>query len=256
MTPDPQSGFAAAVLDPDCRAPAGLFGPTGQPAGRRFDVYRNNVTVSLIDALITGFPVLTRLLGDENMRGLGRAYARAHPPRSPVMTAFGDELPEFLAQAPQLTHLPYLADVARLELALRRAYHAADAVPIADSALAECSPDELMKARLGLAPAFGLLRSPWPIYGLWQYNTHPDAPKPEPGAEDVMILRPEFDPYPAPLPAGGAVWITALQSGQPLGRANDIAEAETPEFDLSACLAPLLAGGAIVSITIEKDADQ
>jgi uncharacterized protein len=47
-----QAGFAAALMDPARPAPEGLR----QPAGRRFDVHRNNMTVALIAALETAFP--------------------------------------------------------------------------------------------------------------------------------------------------------------------------------------------------------
>ena len=55
--------FARALLDPGQDRPAGLTGPGGAPAGRRFDVYRNNVAVSLTEALGQGFPVVKRLVG-------------------------------------------------------------------------------------------------------------------------------------------------------------------------------------------------
>jgi hypothetical protein len=41
-----QTGFATALLDPARPAPEGLVNPFGGPAGKRFDVYRNNVAVS------------------------------------------------------------------------------------------------------------------------------------------------------------------------------------------------------------------
>ncbi len=45
-----QDQFTAAVLDPSASVPATLIGPDGGPAARRFDVYRNNVAVSLTEA--------------------------------------------------------------------------------------------------------------------------------------------------------------------------------------------------------------
>jgi hypothetical protein len=38
-----QRAFATAILDPDSPIPRGLIGPDGEPGGKRFAVYRNNV---------------------------------------------------------------------------------------------------------------------------------------------------------------------------------------------------------------------
>ena len=43
--------FAQALLAPEAPSPASTRDPCGGAAGVRFDVYRNNVTVSLIEAM-------------------------------------------------------------------------------------------------------------------------------------------------------------------------------------------------------------
>jgi hypothetical protein len=256
MTPDSvtEALFRDALLDPSRPAPAGLTDGAARPAGKRFDVYRNNVAVSLGDAILTGFPVLTKLLGETNMKGLAALFLRAHPPTSPLMMHYGEALPEFLAALPQLQHLGYLPDVARLELALRRSYHAADAAPIAPDALAGIAPERLVDTALGFAPAMIVVRSTWPLYDIWRFNSEPGAPKPQPAAQDVLITRPDFDPLPQPLPPGGAGWIKALAGGHPIGTALDHAQAIHPEFDLGETLALLLQGNAITSLTMKETA--
>ncbi len=249
MTAGSQDLFRAALLDPSRPTPAGLSDGLGRPAAARFDIYRNNVTVSLIEALRTGFPILTRLLGRTNMDGLCRRYLRAHPPASPLMMHYGRDLPDYLAQVPQLAHLGYLPDVARLELALRRSYHAADAAPLDPARLAGLTPQALMAARVTLAPAVQLLRSDWPLYDIWRFNTRDGAPKPAHVAQDVLITRPAFDPEPHALPAGGAAWIRALMRGRSLGAALDEAQSEAAGFDPTGTLTLLLTGNALIALT-------
>lgn len=241
--------FRKALTEPDLKAPVGLSDSAGRPAGARFDVYRNNVVVSLIEALHTGFPVLAKLLGKENMDGLAGQFVRAHPPTSPVMMFYGEDLPDFISTLPPLSHLGYLPDVARLELALRRSYHAADDTPIAPEALAELTPDALFASRVSLAPSVRIVCSGWPIHDIWLFNTETDAPKPTPGAQDVLITRPEFDPLPHLLPPGGAAWIDALARGQSIGAALETATGEAPDFDMTTPLTLLLTGNAITSLT-------
>ncbi|MEL7164122.1 MAG: DNA-binding domain-containing protein [Pseudomonadota bacterium] len=251
-----QQEFRAALLDPDHAIPNGLVDGAGAPTVKRFNVYRNNVTVALIEALRTAFPVLRKLLGDANFDQLAPLYVRAHPPKSPLMMHYGAEMPAFLAGLATLAHIPYLADVARLELALRRSYHAADAPALAAERLGSVPPDALLQAKLHLAPAVMLIRSQWPLFDIWRYTTVADAAKPQAVAQSVLITRVEYDPTPHPLTTAQAAWIAAKMQGAALQQAQDAAAATDPEFDLTSLLGLLLAQGALTDITLPKDQDQ
>lgn len=91
--------------------------------------YRNNVAVSLGQALGRRFPVIQRLVGDEFFAALARAYLAADPPRSPVLMEWGAGFADFLAGFRPLAGWPFMADVARIEWARGLAFHAADAPP-------------------------------------------------------------------------------------------------------------------------------
>ena len=246
-----QAGFTEALLDPARPAPAGLTDPQGRPAGKRFDVYRNNVAASLTEGLETAFPVLRALLGDAFFRGMASVYLRRHPPASPLMMFFGEAMPAFLETFEPVQDLGYLPDIARLELALRRSYHAADAPAIDPALLEAVAPEQLMGARLRLAPALQLLRSDWPIVTLWQMHQPGGGPGPEMRGEDALLTRPGFDPAVSLLPAGGGAFIAALRQGETLAAALGQAEAEFQDFDLGAVLGLLLSGGAIIAIDYE-----
>lgn len=240
-----QSEFRAALLDPDRPAPEGITDPAGGPAGRRFDVYRNNVTVSLTEALRQAFPVVRKLVGEEFFTAMAREHARAHPPASPLMMFYGAAMPAFLESFPPVANLGYLPDIARLELALRHAYHAADAAPVAPERLQELPPDAFVAARLRLAPAVRIVRSRWPIHAIWTANARDGTAPRQVAAEDVLVVRPDFDPEPRLLPPGAAPFIAAITDGRTVGEALDAAG----EFDLAATLGLLLGGSAIVGIS-------
>ena len=247
MSPD-QTEFYSALVDPAHRRPDGLADGTGRPAGRRFDVYRNNVAVSLTEALETAFPVLRKLLGAGNFRLLARAYLHRHPPSSPLMIFYGERMPGFLSAFEPAKSIAYLPDVARLELALRESYHAADAAPVERRQLASVPIETLLTSQIALAPSLRLIRSVWPLHAIWRYNTQPGAPRPDAVPEDVVVLRPDFDPLPHPLPLGGAAFIEGLLEGKSFGEAAEAAAEEAPSFDMSMILTLLIANGAIIAI--------
>jgi hypothetical protein len=245
MTQVTQTQFRMAMLDAGLPVPLGIVNPDGALAEKRFDVYRNNVAVGLSDALEAAFPVIRKLLGDEFFRAMAGVYLRTHPPKTPLMMFYGEAMPQFLRRFGPTKKLAYLPDVAKLELAMRHAYHAADADPVRPETLAEVAPDALMETKLRLAPAVRTITSDFPIHAIYRANTCPDAPKPVMRPEAVLITRPGFDPQIHAINAAGAACVSALQQGKSLGHALASSD-ET--LDLGAVLGLLLAQGAVTEI--------
>lgn len=240
-----QARFARALLDPAAPLPPGLVDPRGRPAPARFAVYRNNVATSLTRALQAGFPTVLKLVGEEFFAAMARVFLRAHPPRSRVLMLYGDALPGFLAGFPPVAHLGYLPDVARLDLAMRESHHAADSRLLPEPAFRRLLEQNLAHLRLTLAPSLRLVRSDWPLYAIWAAN-HRQGPAPVPGPQDLLVLRPEFDPAPHLLPPGGARLVEGLLRGESLG---DSLAAAGERADLAATLALLITGRAITGIS-------
>lgn len=235
-----QEAFVAAALDPTAPVPQGITGADGHPTIKRFNVYRNNIVVGLKDALATGFPAVRSLVGAEFFDAMAGTYVRTHPPRSPLMPAYGESFADFLDGFEPAKSLPYLGDVARLEYALRAAYHAADAAPVE----AEKLRNPLAFTRsVTLAPALHVLRSPFPVSEIRAAAL--GGPKPTGGAEDVIVMRPTFDPTVTAFPSGTATIIEALTAGRSLGAALELAPAA---LDVSAFVTALLTGGAIIAL--------
>jgi len=133
---DWQSNFARALSDPGLPVPKGVIAYYTNNPKERFAVYRNNRMVSLLSALEARFPVTRKIVGAEFFKAAAREYISDEPPRSPIMMFYGDAFPKFLANFEPARGVPYLADVAELEAARTRAYHAADAAPLRG----KCSP--------------------------------------------------------------------------------------------------------------------
>lgn len=239
-----QAAFAAALLDPDAAVPDGIIDPLGRPAPKRFSVYRNNVASSLTRALEAAFPTVRKLVGEEFFGAMAVAFLREHPPTSRLMMLYGDALPGWLETFPPVARLGYLPDVAHLDQAMRESYHAADATPLAEADFQRLLGADIAGLRLQPAPSVRLVQSRWPVWSIWSANAE-DGPSPRPGAEDALILRPEYDPRPHRLPAGGGAFVAALLGGHALGECLDAAG---PDLDLPALLSLLIAGRALVGV--------
>jgi len=246
-----QPDFAKALLDSTLPTPDGLVDPKGRPAGKRFDVYRNNVVLSLSDALADAFPVVQKLVGEKFFQAMAGVFVRAHPPQSPILSQFGAEFPDFLAGFPPVAKITYLPDVARLELARTQAYHAADATPIDGTALAALTPEDMAEAILHVHPSLYIISSPFPVLAIWQKNIEaPDTPLPQSG-QDVLITRPNDTVEMRQLPAGAADFLRALKAGKSLGETIDYCS-RISGFDLTKNIGGLFEARLLIKITKGK----
>lgn len=109
-----QDRFVRTLLAPELPAP---------PA---FAVYRNTVMKGCIDALQANYPSVARLVGEEWFRAAAAVYARANPPRVPMLTEYGAGFAGFLESFPPAAELPYLPAVARLDRFWTEAHSAPD----------------------------------------------------------------------------------------------------------------------------------
>ncbi len=249
-----QGAFASALLDP-AKRPSGLCDTGGRDAPHgdgngRFNIYRNNVAVAVIDALSDMFPAVERLVGAEFFRATARAYMQEVPPLAPVLFRYGSDFGEFLDRFPPASSVPYLGDVARLEFARVQAYHAADRTPIGIADLGAVSADAVEGVRLSAHPSVALIRSRFPVVSLWGGDTGGDTSRPVDltRAEDALIVRPQLTVETRILPTGGFDFLDALLAGRTLGEAAGIAAAAAPDFELSEHLAGLFAAGVFIGI--------
>jgi hypothetical protein len=244
-----QSQFAKSLLQADLPPPDVLRAPDGADAGHRFGVYRNNVVVGLVRALETRFPVVARLVGSEFFRAMAHVYVTEDPPRSPILFRYGSSFPAFIEAFPPAAGLPYLADVARLELARGSAYHAADARPLPSEAFATLDADQLAGTGVRFHPSAVFLTSRYPVVSIWRAHQGEGDPRRsslEP--EAALVIRPARDGEVHALPRGGYQFLTALAQGASLARAAAIATSEVPAFHPVKNLAVLIEAGAVAKL--------
>jgi len=221
-------------------------------ATQRFSVYRNNVIVSLVDALADTFPVTQALVGEPFFRAMAKLFAYAHPPKSPIMACYGNELPDFIEGFPPASSVPYLADVARLEMLRVAAYHAADVASVPAERIAEVLANEfaLPSLRLTLHPSVKVLQSRYAVVSLWASHQGmlelssvvPDS------AETALILRAGLNVEIVEIQATTGRFIQCIQAGDTFGTALEAATVDNPVFDLSPILGLLIQKGMLSAL--------
>ncbi len=244
--------FAEALFDPGHKVPDDIGLCHADGATRRFNIYRNNVAVSLIDALAARFPVTREIVGEAFFTSMARVFIGAHPPTSPLMMFYGDYLPAFIASFEPAASLPYLADLARLEAARTRAYHAEDQQPLDPSALQSLSAEDLENLHFLLHPSLEIIASPHPIVTIWAMHEGliPLGEISDWHGETAVVVRPQFDVEVRCLPPGGVVFLHGLLGGKSLAEAAENAAADDFNFDLAINLAALFSAGLAIALSI------
>ncbi|MEJ0051729.1 MAG: DNA-binding domain-containing protein [Methylovirgula sp.] len=242
--------FSPALINPERETPAAVTGPNGKLAVKRFNVYRNNVIVSLIDALASIYPAVQRITGVDFFRAMARFHIRATPPYSPLLFEYGRDFPAFIEHYEYAQSMPYLADVARIERAWLDAYHATDASPLAPEALAAVPPERLADIVFMPHPATRIVRSQFSAVTIFAAN-RTDAPIDlieSVVPEDALITRPDLEVVVRHLPLGGAIFLTHLVAGETLGAAVAAALEIKPLFDIPASISGMIEAGAFTTI--------
>jgi hypothetical protein len=242
-----QTAFAAGLISG--ALPDGVTALHPDEAARRYDVYRNNVHHSLTQALATKFPVIIRLVGDAFFAQLAGQFAQTHRPETPILMLWGDAFPAFLTDFVPLAGYPYMADVARIEVARGRAYHAADCTPLSPEALQALAASG-GAGPLHLHPSVQVIASAYPALTIWQTHQPGKIPGPltDKTPECALILRNQvLDVMVHRITAADAAMIAGLQAGDTLFDAAAAAQRIMPGHEPSALLTLLFQTGTLVA---------
>lgn len=213
---------------------------SGAWAQHGLDAYRGNASAIAERTLAAAFPTVRQLVGDESFARLARAHWHRHPPCRGDLARYGDALPDWIADDPQLASEPYLADVARVDWAVHAIECATDVAPVPEGLrlLGERDPAQLM---LRLRPGLQCIASRWPVVTIWRAHRSDAADRfaavrqafDDGVAENALVSRPQWRASVSVIDAPGARFIAALGEAMPLSRALDAAGGR---FDFEAWL--------------------
>ena len=248
-----QQQFVDALFDRD---KTGLLefvqGPSDALKSRRLDIYRNNVFYSLGSALGDLYPVVKKLTGADFFSATASVYLHKYPPGRAAMVSLGEDFPDFLQQFEHTVSMPWLADVARLELMWHQSYHAADVDSLGVNEFAVIPVDELVNIRLTVHPSIRLLVSRYPILQIWQANqeghAHDETIDLDAGGEAVCIYRLNNEVILKKEDLPSCILLMALGEGETLCDAVLAAQAIDPEYTPTAFFAQCISAGYFTNI--------
>ncbi|MBJ7551065.1 DNA-binding domain-containing protein [Marinomonas ostreistagni] len=208
---------------------------------QRLNVYRNNVYVSLMDALGEIFPVCKQVVGDAFFNAMARQYVDRHPPRSAILSEYGDQFSEFVSHFFAAQSLPYLASLCDLEYRLLQMTHNAEPTHLslseAQQRLSQANnPDAL---QLLLYSQCELLSYPYAVGQLYLAHKQPQLNLKQlqlQQADHLLIAKSGLYGCIYPLNALEFEFIKALKENPSLGQALP----ENESFDLGQTLAKLM----------------
>ncbi|WP_310618824.1 HvfC/BufC N-terminal domain-containing protein [Flexibacterium corallicola] len=241
--------FSKGLLDANADIPEGVMGREGKVSNKRFNVYRNNVMSSLVEALGANFPAIKEMVGEEYFSALAAEFIRAHPPRQPVLSEYGGEFSAFIEAFPPLKDYAYLKDVAVLEWAWLRAFHSEDVPPLSKDQFAQLDPANLGSVRFAFHPSTFLLSSNYPVATLFHLNRLNNRPQDTPlFGENVLVCRPAQDVELTVLDMASFVFLKALKAGQTIEEAAEHTLSAGYNLELSNCLSILVGSGMVSAI--------
>lgn len=251
-----QGRFTECLFDSKAGADNLPLKPELDEKDQRLNIYRNNVFHSLGSALADLYPVVVQLVGEEYFMACARAFLQTYPPHTAAMVHFGNSFPDFLQDFEPLVSYPWLADVARVELAWHESYHAEDARPLEPGSLSQLSPDRLANSHVILHPSLRLLHSSYPVYSIWQAHQGDNGPEEtinlDKGEECLCIVRPEFDVIVKSLDTGALYFLEILNGGAKLAYAIETVLEKSPGFNVETALGEALREGLFLEIRGDK----
>lgn len=133
----------------------------GAREGRdRLAVYNEQYWYRLLTVLQQDFPLLAESMGLWTFNQLATAFLDRHPSRSPYLQDLPTGFVEFLRASP-VYDIPRLVQIADLEMAMLKAFHAPSAPPLDPARLTTGEFELLPQAALVFQPWFSLVEEDW-----------------------------------------------------------------------------------------------
>ncbi|MBZ5589160.1 MAG: DNA-binding domain-containing protein [Acidobacteriia bacterium] len=208
-----------AIASPEAEAefPADRLAELVRPShsltsSERVEIYHGMYLLRMVEALEADYPALRHFLGQEEFERLVTDYVQLFPSHSYTLNRLGDHLPSFLQEDGEREHAPFLADLARYELAVTEAFDEQESEVLSPEEVRAIPAEAWPAIRMRPIAAFRLLVLRHPV------------------AAQVEASRKGWTP---PTPRRRQTWIAVYRRNYSVSRL----ELTRPQHDLLAALA-------------------
>lgn len=209
----------------------------------RANIYFNAYRVRLLDALKDSFDKTWAWLGDEGFEVAGLGYIADHPPSQFSLRAFGDRFADWLAAS--RPDDPELAELARLDWAMRNAFDGADATSLTGDMLAGFTEQDWADVVFRPHPTVQMLSVALNTVDLWHAmdsGLSPPGVRRMEQAGWLLVWRKGLQPHFRSLGDAEARLLFAMQRGESFAEScGQLAQDMADDADLQSLVGRLLA---------------
>lgn len=163
-------------------------------AKKRLGIYYDAYRLRIIEALVSAYPNLKALLGDDLFESIARSYIDKYPSTYRNMRWVGDKMQLHLQQT--LLQKPIAAEMAAFEWALGLAFDAEDLPVLTLQDLASIPPENWADLSFRLHPSVQLLDLKWNVLSAWKaLNVGEVPPKLAKTNEACLVWRQNMGSY-------------------------------------------------------------
>jgi hypothetical protein len=250
-----QTDFVAGIFDKNQKAAVQNIVQNKISSADRLAIYRNNAFSNLRGALQSIYPVVNKLVGDDFFQQAANEFVSATPSTSGDLHDYGEHFTDFLSAYEPAQHLVYLPDVATLEWACHRVFHAADHQGLDLQKLSAIAPEQYGELGFDLHPASALLVSNYPTLAIWQVNQDDYAGDQSVdlnrGGNHLLVSRDiHFVVRVVELSSGDYAFLHSLKEKNMLEVAAENALSVEGKFDLGASLQSFVAQKILIDFNL------
>ncbi|MGB2831934.1 MAG: putative DNA-binding domain-containing protein [Methylotenera sp.] len=221
-------------------------------------IYRRNLSATATRALEISFPTFAVLLGKEGLKVAATKFLSDHPLQSGDWGEWGETLPEWILQQDALLHLPYLADIAKLDWICHIAERSAKPYKDRESITLLASMDAY-ELYLQTTASLAVMTSNFPTLEIWQAHHAAEINKAkwlalanQPLADGtqqyILIVCEKWRAIPRTISASEYAFMLALLKGQSVGDALDAVQ-DNNDYSTPLWLLEALKQCAVIGIT-------